>query len=195
MNNNTINYNHPEKIILGIDPGSRKVGYGVILVTQNRYTHIDSGVLIIPLESIPTRLGFIHSKITELIVKHKPHAFAIEDIFVNKNVSSALKLGQARGAAIVAAVNNNVGVFEYPARLVKQAVVGKGSADKYQVQQMVRILLNLNYLPKTDEGDALAIAICHANRSGLDLASKLFNVEQYPNKNSKYSQYSKGRWR
>ncbi len=196
------------KIILGIDPGSRKMGFGVIAITQNSLTYLDSGVIKIPLEPLDPdellepaaqfvdRLGFIYKIIENLITKYQPHHFAIEDIFVNKNVKSALKLGQARGSAIVAACNSNVPVSEYPARQVKQAVVGRGSADKYQVQQMVRILLNLTYLPKNDEADALAIAICHANTSLI----KKYESEQYPSSTNagkifRSTKFSRGRFR
>ncbi|MBP9722704.1 MAG: crossover junction endodeoxyribonuclease RuvC [Gammaproteobacteria bacterium] len=196
----------PNTIILGIDPGSRKMGFGVITVQNDRFNYLDSGVIIVPLEDPESdsshfshRLGFIHTAIVSLITKYNPNYFAIEEVFVHKNSSSALKLGQARGAAIVAAVNHNIQVCEYSARLIKQAVVGKGSADKYQIQQMVRILLNLHYMPKTDEADALAIAICHANSNHERLNNKLFEAEQYLNKvgskSSKYfNKYSKGRW-
>ncbi len=211
------NTSGPNKIILGIDPGSRKMGFGVISVSNQNINYIDSGVFIIPLHVLQSdelsgnsefsyRLGFINTTITNLIAKYKPSYFAIEDIFVHKNASSALKLGHARGAAIVAAVNNNIKVFEYSARLVKQSVVGKGAADKYQVQQMVRILLNMGYLPKTDEADALAIAICHAHtHSHNQQASKnIYTSEQYANKLStklnslnllKSRKFSRGRWK
>lgn len=211
------NTSGPNKIILGIDPGSRKMGFGVISVSNQNINYIDSGVLIIPLDVLESdelagnsefsyRLGFINTTITNLIAKYKPSYFAIEDIFVHKNASSALKLGHARGAAIVAAVNNNIKVFEYSARSVKQSVVGKGAADKYQVQQMVRILLNMGYLPKTDEADALAIAICHAHtHSHNQQASKnIYASELYANKLStklnslsslKSKKFSRGRWK
>lgn len=164
-------------IILGIDPGSRKLGFGLIQVNNQKLVHVDHGVLQIPLEDIPCRLGFIYKELELLILKFKPNYFSIEEAFVHKNISSALKLGQARGAAIVAAVNHKIEVFEYSPRVIKQAIVGKGSADKYQVQQMVRILLNLPKLPEQDAADALAIAICMANT----------------NLNNIYMKYSRGR--
>jgi crossover junction endodeoxyribonuclease RuvC len=163
-------------IILGIDPGSRKLGFGLIQANHQKLIHLDHGVLEIPLLGMPIRLGFIYKELSFLITKFKPNYFSIEEVFVHKNVSSALKLGQARGAAIVAAANHNLEVFEYSPRLVKQAVVGKGAADKYQVQQMVRILLNLPKIPEPDAADALAIAICMANS----------------NLNNTYTRYSRG---
>lgn len=177
-------------IILGIDPGSRKLGYGIIKQENQKLTHLDNGVLHIPVDnnnSLPTRLKFIYSNLTSIITKFRPQHFAIEEVFVHKNVSGALKLGQARGAAILAAVNTNLEVAEYSARAVKQAVVGKGSADKYQVQQMIKILLNLPEPPESDAADALAIAICFANTNSSPLNIKCLN------KNS--VKYSRGRWR
>ena len=169
----------PGKIILGIDPGSRKLGYGIIISENQKLKYISSGVIAIPLENLATRLGFIFHKISEIITEHKPHNFAIEEVFVNKNISGALKLGQARGSAIVAAVTNNITVFEYSARLIKQSVTGTGAADKHQVQQMVRILLNLSYLPKPDEADALAIAICHANSSSSSILNQAMSSVRF----------------
>lgn len=172
-------------IILGIDPGSRKLGYGIIKSENQKLIHYDNGVLNIPTESIPTRLGYIYSHILSIIEKYKPDYFAIEECFVHKNVSGALKLGQARGAAILAAVNSNIEVFEYSPRSVKQAVVGKGSADKQQVQFMVKLLLNLPEEPLEDAADALAIAICFANNHA--------NIST--GNQDKPSKYSRGRWR
>ncbi len=167
-------------IILGIDPGSRKLGYGLIKSEQQKLVHIDNGTLNIPLTDLSERLGYIYSHLLDIIKQFQPSSFAIEEVFVHKNVSSALKLGHARGVAILAAINSNLVVSEYAARAVKQSVVGKGSADKNQVAQMVKILLNLPEPPMPDAADALAVAICHANTS----CSLLNNLK-----------YSKGRWR
>lgn len=172
-------------IILGIDPGSRKLGYGVIQVTQqNKLCAIDYGVLEIPLNSIPERLGFIYQELDAVIKKFNPQLFSIEEVFVHKNVASALKLGQARGAAILAAINNKISVKEFSARAVKQAVVGKGSADKFQVQHMVKILFNLPEAPLADAADALAIALCAAHN----------NINHQVNRSNNIK-YSRGRWR
>lgn len=151
-------------ILLGIDPGSRKTGYGVINFTASKVSYIASGLIRIPdTLSLPERLKVIFDGVSELIELHIPQEFAIEQVFMAKNAGSALKLGQARGAAIVAAMDNDVPVYEYEARKVKQSVVGTGAADKTQVQHMVKTLLKLPKTPQEDAADALAIALCHAN--------------------------------
>ena len=149
--------------ILGIDPGSRITGYGVIEVAGGSLSYIAAGRIRPPAGAMPVRLGRIYQDVAELIGVHEPQVLAIEDVFLAHNPQSALKLGQARGVAIAAAVAANLEVFEYPARSVKKAVVGTGAATKTQVQHMVRILLNLGGLPAPDAADALAIAICHVN--------------------------------
>jgi crossover junction endodeoxyribonuclease RuvC len=152
--------------IIGIDPGSRITGYGIIEKIGNKNSFIACGV-IKPDPKLPfsTRLKEIHDGIETIIWKQKPQRAAIEDIFVSKNARSALKLGHARGAIIIAAINNGVSVAEYTPRLVKQSVVGYGNAAKTQVQHMVRALLNLPGTPSEDAADALAVAICHANHN------------------------------
>ncbi|MEI8633918.1 crossover junction endodeoxyribonuclease RuvC [Vibrio sp. PP-XX7] len=150
-------------IILGIDPGSRITGYGVIR-QQGRHLHyLGSGCIKMAEEALPGRLKQIYAGISEVILQFQPDVFAIEQVFMAKNADSALKLGQARGAAIVAAVNADLPVFEYAARLIKQAVVGTGSVDKAQVQHMVQHMLKLPAKPQADAADALGVAICHAN--------------------------------
>ncbi|MBN1684769.1 MAG: crossover junction endodeoxyribonuclease RuvC [Gammaproteobacteria bacterium] len=148
-------------LILGIDPGSHITGYGVILFEKNNSVYITSGHITIPSLSIDQRLSKIFEGIREIVDKYRPDEVAIEQVFVHQNPNSALKLGQARGVAIIAAAEN-ASVFEYSAKQIKQAVVGYGSADKNQVQQMTKILLKLDKLPQADEADALAAAICHA---------------------------------
>lgn len=151
-------------IILGIDPGSRKTGYGLISTASAGATYIASGVIRIQeILTLPERLKVIFDSVSEIIEVHQPQEFAIEQVFMSKNASSALKLGQARGAAIVAAVNHDLPVSEYEARKIKQAVVGTGAADKLQVQHMVKVLLKLPKSPQEDAADALAVALCHAN--------------------------------
>ena len=150
-------------VILGIDPGSRKTGYGVINVQGSRLDYLASGVIRIPDTSLPDRLQLIFQSINQVIEEHGPREVAVESVFMSKSAGSALKLGQARGAAIVAATQQGLPVFEYEARKVKQAVVGGGGADKLQVQHMVKTLLSLNKSPQEDAADALAVAICHAN--------------------------------
>lgn len=151
-------------LILGIDPGSRIAGYGVIRAVGNKLQYVASGCIRVDTsKDLAFRLKQINLCVTEIIDAYGPEEFAIEQVFMGKNVDSALKLGQARGVAIVAAAVKDIPVFEYAARSVKQAVTGKGSADKEQVQKMVQTLLKLPGTPQADAADALAIAICHAN--------------------------------
>lgn len=154
-------------IILGIDPGSRLTGFGIIEVggqiPANKPRYITSGCIRIKQETLDLKLKQIFDSVCELIQEFKPDEFAIESVFLSKNADSALKLGQARGAAIVAASHYALPVSEYPARKVKQSVVGTGSADKTQVQHMVKTLLKLPTSPQADAADALAVALCHAN--------------------------------
>ena len=131
-------------IILGIDPGSRLTGYGVIKQQGKQLTYLGSGVIRTAVDDLPSRLQRIYSGVTEIITQFQPDMLSIEQVFMAKNADSALKLGQARGVAIVAATNQNLPVFEYAARLVKQTVVGIGSADKKQVQHMVTRILHLS---------------------------------------------------
>ncbi|GAA0472686.1 MULTISPECIES: crossover junction endodeoxyribonuclease RuvC [Tatumella] len=152
-------------IILGIDPGSRITGYGVIRQTGRQLTYLGSGCIRTNTPALPERLRLIYAGVSEIITQFAPDYFAIEQVFMAKNADSALKLGQARGAAIVAAVNQGVPVFEYAARQVKQTVTGTGAAEKSQVQHMVRNLLKLPANPQADAADALAIAITHCHIS------------------------------
>ena len=155
-------------IVLGIDPGSRITGYGVIRKEGNRLIHLDNGAIFTDSATdFPGRLQKIYTGVADIISQFSPDVMAIENIFFATNVQSALKLGQARGAAIVAGVNASLPVSEYTALQVKQAVVGHGKAAKEQVQQMVRALLNLPEVAQADAADALAVAICHANSIGL----------------------------
>lgn len=150
-------------IILGIDPGSRITGYGVIEQRGSQLSYRGSGCIRMPEGDLATRLNIIFQGISQLIEQYKPQQFAIEQVFVAHNAGSALKLGQARGAAMVAATQAGLGVAEYSARQIKQAVVGKGAAEKSQVQHMVSSLLNLDGTPQADAADALAVAVCHAH--------------------------------
>lgn len=150
-------------LILGIDPGSRITGYGFVRFEQNKLSYVASGCIRMKEDALAPRLNTIFQGVTQLIQQYGPDEFAIEEVFLAKNASSALKLGQARGAAIVAATNAELEVNEYAARKVKQAVVGKGSATKEQVQQLVQYMLKLEASPQADAADALAIAITHAH--------------------------------
>lgn len=152
-------------IILGIDPGSRITGYGLIRVRGNILEYIDSGCIRTkPQASLSERLLEIFYGVRQLMVTFKPNAVAMEQVFMHQNANTALKLGHARGVAMVAAAEPNVAVIaEYSPRQIKQAVVGYGAADKEQVKQMVMRLLVLSKPPKTDASDALAVAICHSH--------------------------------
>jgi crossover junction endodeoxyribonuclease RuvC len=147
--------------ILGIDPGSRFTGFGIIEVNGDRVTPIHQGVIKAGTGEFPQRLGIIFSGIKDLIGEYAPDEVAIETVFVSKNAGSALKLGQARGAAMCAAISLGLPIAEYSPRSVKQAVVGRGGADKVQVQHMITVLLNLKERPVEDAADALAVALCH----------------------------------
>lgn len=149
--------------ILGIDPGSRITGYGIIDGSANGYKYVASGSIQIKSDYFPDRLKQIFDGVLEIVERYQPEEMAIEQVFMHKNADSALKLGQARGAAICAVQTTGLPVFEYAARQVKQAVAGKGSAEKLQVQHMVKILLNIQGELQIDASDALGIGICHAH--------------------------------
>lgn len=154
--------------ILGIDPGTGITGYGIIERQGNRLVHIDNGAIFTRAEEdLAHRLQTIHQGIGGVIARYAPQAVAVEQIFVAKNALSALKLGHARGAALLAGVNAGLPVFEYTAMQVKSAVVGYGRAAKPQVQQMVRMLMSLPEIAQEDASDALAVAICHAHSHTL----------------------------
>ena len=147
-------------VIIGIDPGSRITGYGIIRVEGNQSFHLDSGCIRVTADDPGARLLQIYTGLKTIIQKHQPIEAAIEQIFMHQNPSSALKLGQARGAAMVAL---ELPIAEYSARQVKQSVVGYGAAAKEQVQHMVRQLLGIKEKLQADAADALAIALCHAH--------------------------------
>lgn len=149
--------------ILGIDPGSRITGYGIIEDSSHGYQYIASGCIRVQADYFPDRLKQIFDGLVEVVERYHPEQMAIEQVFMHKNADSALKLGQARGAAICAVQTAGLPVFEYAARQIKQAIVGKGSAEKTQVQHMVKILLNIQGELQIDASDALGISICHAH--------------------------------
>ncbi len=151
--------------ILGIDPGLRVTGFGLIVQQGNTLTYVTSGCIRASGDSLPVRLGIIARDIAHVIAAENPCEVAVEKVFVNVNPNSTLLLGQARGAAIAAAVLAGIPVHEYTAGQVKQAVVGQGRAAKSQVQAMVQRLLQLPGMPSADAADALACAICHAHGS------------------------------
>ena len=152
-------------IILGIDPGLATVGYGVIEYKGNRYKTIDYGTIRTDSKTIfPERLKKIYDELSNIIDRYNPVDLAVEELFFNKNVKTAIQVGQARGVEILAAIHKGLEVYEYTPLQVKQAVVGYGRAEKSQVQEMVKILLNLKEIPKPDDAaDALAVAICHSS--------------------------------
>jgi crossover junction endodeoxyribonuclease RuvC len=155
--------------ILGIDPGSRATGYGVIAKKGIRLYYVTCGVIRLSNKySFSERLKIIFDGLCEVIANYKPTVAAVEDVFVAANPRTALKLGHARGVAVLAALHNGLPVYDYTPRMVKQAVVGYGNADKHQVQQMVRVLLQLSAAPSADAADALAVAMCHANQTVID---------------------------
>jgi len=149
--------------ILGIDPGSRFTGFGVIDMDGQRTIYVTCGCIRTHAETMPLRLHEIYSGVSDIIAQYQPVSLAIEQIFMHRNANSALKLGQARGVALVAAVQQGLAVYEYAPNQIKQAVVGKGHADKLQIQHMVKVLLCLSDMPQADAADALAAALCHAH--------------------------------
>lgn len=153
----------PGQRILGIDPGLRATGFGVIDCQGGRVVYVASGCVRAPTGTLPERLGTILAGVSAVVREYRPTAVAVEKVFVNVNPQSTLLLGQARGAAICAAVSHGLPVLEYTALQVKQSVVGHGHAEKRQVQDMVRRLLELSAAPGADAADALACAICHAH--------------------------------
>ncbi|KTD16215.1 crossover junction endodeoxyribonuclease RuvC [Legionella jordanis] len=151
-------------VILGIDPGSRITGYGIIREEKRKLYYLDSGCIRTTAEGeLSQRLLQIFDGICQLLDDYQPDEVAIEQVFLHQNPNSALKLGHARGAAMVAAASHRLKINEYSARQVKQAVVGYGAAQKEQVKHMVTQLLMLNKSPQSDAADALAIAICHSH--------------------------------
>ena len=149
-------------VVLGIDPGSRITGYGRVKIVGGKLEYLGSGCIRTHGDVQAVKLGQIYDGVTEIIREFSPDYFAIEEVFLAKNPMSTIKLGQARGVAQVAAVKQGIEVFEYSARQIKQAVVGYGNAQKFQVQAMVMHLLSLAKSPQADAADALACAICHA---------------------------------
>lgn len=174
-------------LILGIDPGSRVTGYGIIRAIGNRQEYVASGCIkTTDRATLPERLDTIFDGVSRIINEFVPDELAIERIFMARSAESALKLGHARGVAIVAAVNQGLPVHEYEARKIKQAVVGNGGASKAQVQHMVMTLLDLKDKPQSDAADALAIAICHTNTR--------FNLARLAGKGEQVVSFRRGRF-
>lgn len=154
--------------ILGIDPGSRLTGFGVLDFEADKATYVASGTVQSINGDFPDRLKLIFVSIGQIVAQYQPDVVAIESVFVHRNAGSALKLGHARSAAICATFESDVEVFEYAPREIKQAVVGTGAATKDQVQHMVVSLLRLDGEPSTDAADALAAALCHGHQRRLN---------------------------
>ena len=150
--------------ILGLDPGFQRTGFGVIDVAGNHTRHVCHGVIRTESGELGERLRRIFAGIHAVIEQWAPVEAAVEKVFVDRNVDSALKLGQARGAAVTACANLDLSIHEYSPNQVKQATVGRGHAEKQQVQHMIRILLCLTERPQADAADALAVAICHGHQ-------------------------------
>ncbi|MEY4500839.1 MAG: crossover junction endodeoxyribonuclease RuvC [Pseudomonadota bacterium] len=151
-------------LILGIDPGLGTTGWGLISAEGNRLSHIANGQINTdPKAPLPERLVTLDAALTDVILLHRPDCAAVEEVFVNSNPQSTLKLGQARGICLLAPARGGLPVTEYATRLVKKAVVGTGAAEKAQVQAMLKILLPGVKLAGADAADALAVAICHAH--------------------------------
>ncbi len=159
--------------ILGIDPGTRITGYGIIDIEGNRLRHVDNGIIKTrSSDPLPLRLKTIYDGLSTILKEFSPQAVAVEQVFLAKNPRAALTLGHARGTAVLSAVNLGLEVHEYSALQVKSAVVGYGHAAKQQVQQMVKALINLPEVAQEDAADALAVAICHANSRTMQQAIK-----------------------
>jgi crossover junction endodeoxyribonuclease RuvC len=149
--------------ILGIDPGSRLTGYGIIEMHAGRAIWVGSGCIRIKGEDLASRLRVLVEGLIDILDQHQPASVAVEQVFMHRNPDSALKLGQARGAAISVVAGRHLPVHEYTPTQIKKAIVGKGNAAKAQVQHMVKAMLGLSHLPQEDAADALAIALCHAH--------------------------------
>ncbi len=150
-------------IILGIDPGSRFTGYGIISFNNNKISHIHHGTIRTTGDDFSSRLYQIYAELNTIINQYEPKEAAIENVFFAKNAQSALKLGQARGAAITSIASKALPLSEYSPKEIKQSITGTGAASKQQVQQMVKILLKLTQIPQSDAADALACAVCHCH--------------------------------
>ena len=150
-------------IVLGIDPGTAITGYGLVSERDTQAIAVAQGAILTPAnEPLPDRLVTIHRELTRIIEQYRPDSAAVEQLFFNKNVRTALSVGHARGVTLLALAQANVPIYEYTPLEVKLAVTGNGRADKHQIQQMITLLLGLDAVPKPDDvADALAVAVCH----------------------------------
>ncbi len=154
------------RTLVGIDPGSRITGYGVLRIEQDEVRHIDHGRIRAGSAERGARLIEIYHRITDVLAEHQPHAVAMEEVFMAKNPTSALVLGQARGVILGACIARQVEVHDYPSTQIKRMVTGDGHASKHKVQFMVRVALELTETPEEDAADALAAALCHHRSLG-----------------------------
>lgn len=156
-------------LVLGIDPGTAITGYGLVREGKERLSLVAFGVVTTPSDQpLPERLQAIHRGLTAVIHEHKPDAAAIEELFFSRNVRTALSVGHARGVVLLALADTGVPIYEYKPLEVKQAITGYGGADKQQVQEMVRMLLNLEHTPQPDDAaDAVAVAVCHIHSARM----------------------------
>lgn len=149
---------------MGLDPGTVTTGYGIVDRPPSRLVHVDNGLAVAERRiALPERLRILHAELDRLFEEHRPDVVAVEDVFFNKNVQSALTLGHARGIALLVAAQHHVALVHYSPALVKKTVTGRGQADKFQIQMMVKTLLGLPEPPAEDAADALALAICHCH--------------------------------
>ena len=174
--------------ILGIDPGSNITGFGVLDIEGKKQTFVSCGHLNLKGE-FPDRIKQLSNKLTDVVKTYRPDIVSLEKVFVHKNADSALKLGQARGAILSVIVLNDIPVFEYTPREIKQTVVGYGGADKAQVQLMIKLLFKLEKIPQVDASDAVAIALTHANN--LNFAGHNLNSPSIVAKKRKGSSWRK----
>lgn len=156
-------------IVLGLDPGSRITGYGLIRLDHGKSIYLASGCVRLTDKHTPSRLYTLHKSLIQLVEQYQPDVVSIEQVFLKNNVASLVKLSQARGVLIAAAASCSREIFEYTPRAIKQAVVGYGAADKAQVQQMICHLLSLPKAPQQDAADALAAAICHIHTQKISV--------------------------
>ena len=153
-----------DKRVLGIDPGSRYTGFGVIDIKNNKPSYVTSGVIKSLKGDFPYRLKIIFRSVSTIINEYNPNIIAIESVFVHKNAGSALKLGHARAAALSASFDRELDIYEFAPREIKKAIVGTGAATKDQIQHMITSLLNLSKSPSEDAADAIAVALCYSNQ-------------------------------
>lgn len=161
--------------VLGIDPGTRVVGYAVVEMVKGAFRPPAYGAICAKVsDAVPERLKYIYAQIMEVIALHRPEVMSLEKVFYGKNIQSAIRIGEARGVAMLAAANSGLAIYEYDATKVKKAVVGTGSAHKSQIQHMVKAIFGLAELPSpADAADALAIAVCHCHQN-IGLGEQLY---------------------